>query len=978
MTGLTPGNFYSLRITATNSANFSTIGPIIRLQTLAPIPSTTNGHLPNPSFNSDNGKNSFEGGNAPGDGNGSGGAAIRLTPSKSKVIIPQAIVREASGGQSREKRACSDRQHSPGLGPSIALTEHTTSSNGGAQSDMGGSVEKLKLQLEQFRQEQHELEQHIKHETQESQSNLALLAAEKLSLERLLREKEESSSKLKRQGNALDKANRAAQSKRAAKEKILTQKKADRQRLLDDMAKWEEEIAEMERSNVIMREDMVTSEQTKNQSIIHVRQYAEEDQHSIRILEEEIRAKGIQIKELEDQRAKAHGETEEDREAVSAEKVKRQLWEAKSQEKQAQAQAMQQQIRQLEVENHRAQDQANWWLLKRTTPPQTFVSANGLEYGQTPHNAQQRRSRGNLSRGSTISVPSAGHLTGPTIPPMPSTFSMTPSWPYFDSGVSSPTDAAAMSHAITTPGAMSPRAGSLLPSNLFRDEDHYGRHNSGGHDSQGSQGSDGFTRRPADITTDGIRAPPTPASTSSRGGSLLGSPRDSISNLPRYSTPGDFPYEADRSSVHSSNAPYQQPRHAEDAPFAASKFSSLFSSSRFGRQRGKSANDEPPMLGTLKQGESQSFPHELSTDLMGPLDQSVSARRRGSYGNWTNSILGRTSFSQDDPKRGRIGVFGVKLDEADDQEPSSRPSSLYSLEQAMNRPSSESRRFPFLGHDNAANRVSPLGNHWGSGGIWSRGQSRRPSTQHGSTSNLSLGSTPLDLQPDELRKSLTDQAPIGTRPKPSKAPSASKAAAKLNPAAPAFRTIFNKKPKGADKGVDPSSESTKSITSHSEADENDPTTTSDFSPKARRNSRDTQSMIDSTTSQADSRSSLDHSISGTPSEGLTPSTPKETLMQRITRKGSSSKFNIPWNKDSRSASFFSSKKANGTVGDPVTPSEDDIESQEGNDNVAGTPHLEKLQEKGSKGKSSWPGLRRKSKKSAQSIFSGIETEEIEV
>ena len=856
--------------------------------------------------------------------------------------------------------------------------EHTSSSNGRIEPDASESVEKLKLQLEQLRQEQHEVERQTKHEDQESQSSLAHLAAEKLNLERLLREREESSMKLKKQGNALDKANRAAQSKRAAKEKILAQKKADKQRVLADMEKWDEEMAEMEKSTMTMQEGMEVIEQTKNQNIAHIKKSAEEDQHAIRVLEEEIRVKGIQVKELEDQRAKAHGETEEEREAASAEKTKRGEWEAKAQEKQAQTQAMQQQVRQLEIENHKAQEILSWWLMKRTTPPQTFISATGPEYGQSFYNAQQRRNRGTLSRGSTTSVPSAGNSIGSSMPPVPSNLSTTPSWPYFGNGISPPVDAAAVSNTIATPGAMSPGADNLLPSNLFRDEDQYGRHNSGGHDSQGSQGSDAFMRRPAELATDGIRAPPTPASTSSRGGSILGSPRGSISNLPRYGTPADFPYDGDRSSVHSSNAPYQQAMHAENSPLAASKFSGLFSTSRFSRQRGKSTNDEPPMLGTLKQGESQSFPRELSPDLIGSLDQSASTRRRGSHGNWTDSILGRTPFSQDDSKRGRIGIFGVKLDGIDDQEPSSRPSSLYSLEQAMNRPSSESRRFPFLGHDNAANRASPLGNHWGSGGIWSRAQSRRPSAQHGSTSNLSLGSTPLDLQPDELRKTVADQAPIGTRPKPSQAPPASKAAAKLNPAAPAFRTIFNKKPKVTEKGADPSGESTKSVTSHSEADEIDSTNTSEFSPKVRRSSRDTQSVIDSTTSQADSRSSMDHSVSGTPSEGLTPSNPKGSLMQRITRKGSSSKFNIPWNKENRSGSFFSSKKVNGTAGDPVTPSEDDVESQEGNDSVAGTPHLERLQEKGSKGRGSWPGLRRKSKKSAQSIFSGTETEEVEV
>ena len=979
VSGLTPGHFYTLRVTATNAANFSTIGSIIRFQTLSSVTGATGGtssaSCPYPEDEKQTSRV----------------AAVRPAPSRSEPSIAHPMHREPSGGQSKGKKGSADRQISAATGSTAPDVESTSKGSGQVEAVPRESIEDLRVQLDQLRQEQRDLEQQMQSDEQECQTHIRHMAAEKSRLEMVLREKEEASTKLKRQGNALDKANRTAQNRRAAKEKLLSQKKADRQKLHDDIAKWNEEIAEMERNTLAMQEETESIGKNGRQVVDGIKQSAEDDQNAIRVLEEEIRSKGIEVKELEDQRAKAFGETDEDKEAAGIAKARRDDWEARVYENRSQIQSMQQQVRQLEAEERAAQETLNWHLMRRNTSPQLYGPSGTMEYNVSSHAAQQRRHRGSLSRGSTISNPSVGNATSHGVPPSQTSFPGTSPWPFVGGGMGVPVDSGTASNNATTPGAMSPAASTLLPSDLLQDEDQYdcGR-GPGRQESHGSQGSDSLGRRTADLGIDTGRAPLTPASTNSRGGSMLGSPRDSISNLPRYGTPGSFPHDSDRNSINSANTPYQQVMHGESSPLAASRFSNLFNSGRFGKQRGKSASDEPPMLGTLKQGESQSFPREVTSDLMGSLDQPPSGRRRGSHGNWTNSLLGRGSLNQGEQTRPRLGIFGPRVDSTENHDPSSRPSSLYSLETGLNRPSSDSRRFPFFGHDNPGNRTSALGHAWGSGGIWSSGQSRRSSAQHGSTSNLSLGSTPLDPQSEESRNATSGQAPIGTRPKPSKntpGNRAGSAAAKLNPAAPAFRTIFNKKLK-LDKGSEPTnpSESTKSITSHSEAEETDPTTMSDFSPKGRRSSRDTQSVIDSTTSQADSRSSMDHSTSGTPSEALTPSAPKESLMQRITRKGSSSKFNIPWNKDSRSGSFFSSKKVNGTngTGDPVTPSEDDLESQEGTDSVTGTPQLDKLpekelaKEKGSKGRGSWPGLRKKSKKSTQSIFSGTEAEEIEV
>ena len=70
----------------------------------------------------------------------------------------------------------------------------------------------------------------------------------------------------------------------------------------------------------------------------------------------------------------------------------------------------------------------------------------------------------------------------------------------------------------------------------------------------------------------------------------------------------------------------------------------------------------------------------------------------------------------------------------------------------------------------------------------------------------------------------------------------------------------------------------------------------EVSPPNSRLSRDAQS-ITTATSAADSYDSIDRSNSGEPVTQLAPKEAKESLIQKITRKSSSSKFNVPWSKD---------------------------------------------------------------------------------
>ena len=534
----------------------------------------------------------------------------------------------------------------------------------------------------------------------------------------------------------------------------------------------------------------------------------------------------------------------------------------------------------------------------------------------------------------------------------------------------------------TDGGAISPAANDLLPSNLFRDEDLSSRRFSiqgGGHEPIGSIGSEIFNVQgtsPAETAAHGLH---TPVSTRSRAGSLFSSPHESLPNLHGYQSRAASFAESDRQSINSTGGPFNPTIVAEANPMAAGRIASLFTTT-FNRQRGKSSADEPPPLGALKQVQSQSFPRNPEA---GALDPIGSRRRRGSYGNWANPVAGLLNRNSNGPnsspednglisvrtgsgRRSRLNMFGSKFDGIaspglPNNHSSSRPSSTYSHDIGLGVPSGDSHRYGWSVSQSNPNRISPLGSGWPTpGGPWSRGQSRRTSMQHGSASNLSIGSTPLESEgyPGSLAKQVPEQLPIGTRPQSSKRP----VTPKLNPTAPTFKTLFSrgdtKRAAKADKLIDKSSEKPKSRDFEKRDAEDMDSQQEESSPPNSRLSRDAQSVT-TATSVADSYESLDRSTSGTPSDNVTPSGPKETLMQKITRKSSSSKFNVPWAKER--SGLFSNKRA----GEPSTPDEisedtwSEYQPGRNTDTLGSNMH----QEKGSRATLSWPNIRRKSKRS---------------
>jgi hypothetical protein len=329
-------------------------------------------------------------------------------------------------------------------------------------------------------------------------------------------------------------------------------------------------------------------------------------------------------------------------------------------------------------------------------------------------------------------------------------------------------------------------------------------------------------------------------------------------------------------------------------------------------------NDDGPALGSLKLGQSHSFPRQTEE----PDSLGVRNRRTSFSTGWSGlPFLNRSGAggevsegngpapARNVPRRRRgFNMFGSNVDNPtsvySERDPSSpRPASIASSE--FPRPSTDSAPFGWPATDaGVGTRNSPLATNWSLNVTqhpWSRNPSRRTSMQHGSTSALSTG---IATEEDEFlpQSSPPPVGVIGTRPQSSKS-----GTPKLNPNAPTFKAMFSRSSK-TDK-----SEKVKGKAKPKDNSEppSEQPVTDDASPTESRKSRDTRSIHTQADSITESHESLDRTVSNTTSEMMT-TTPsgkdgKETSLQKLLRKGSSSKFSISSFRG-KDSSLFGSKK----------------------------------------------------------------------
>lgn len=778
---------------------------------------------------------------------------------------------------------------------------------GDATNDSKQSLPELTEKFESIRKETEEIAALLAKEENDNKRYLGELEAEKRERKKEQKRKEEQTEKLKREVNSTDRIMRNAMQRKNQKEKLLKDKQEERCKLHADIAKWDKGITDMQREQENFTDQRQDLETERDKKLETFRQSNGTLQQECAQLEAELKEKRDQVRELEDARKKLPG-GEDDAEwrekdaefKKGCQQRQRELHEALVQENRL-TRRLDEQLRILSMQlAHIPGAQAGFAMY-------TQANSSGMEFDNNSINQLKRRSRTNNSVSNiSISSPLPPYSqVDPSVHGPPgfgtSRTSASQSFaqgPFMDLSADMPPrlDEAGI-RALSAP--LSPSATALLPSNILDDFD------DDEDDSPISRYDPEFFPQYGGSPE---HDPQSPASSSRSMSIPLSSPQGSTHNLP-------FPSFAaadnsDRRSLQAADAMASPP----SAGPPTNKLSSFFN---FQRSRNlKGVDEDGPALGSLKTGQSQSFPRQT-----GEPDVLANKRRTSLSGTWnmfnrnsagpglveghapsSRGFSVRTLNPFSSSNKGSNAMFP-------DADPSSpRPASIASTE--FPRPSGESGSIwgPFPAEGSALGKQSRL---WSPDVSWSRNPSRRASL-HGSPSALktTLASADDEILDEETVPNVSRVGVIGSRP-----PTSSKAFARLNPNAPAFMgALFRGKPekdkeagKEKDKGKGKDKEKSKEkmkeardksrITSAPDTPLAPPSESE--SPSDSRKSRDGLS-VHTQASVTESRESLslDRPLSNTPSEstsagGMASSIKDDNVVRKLFRKGSSSKFSLP-------------------------------------------------------------------------------------
>ncbi|KAK3310471.1 uncharacterized protein B0T15DRAFT_498599 [Chaetomium strumarium] len=935
VSGLKPNHFYNVRVIAVNSNNFQAGSRVIRLRTFGRDgrPQLGNSRLPSNFIPED------PRGSAPGEVGDDGGSNRSPFPALEVPTIPEATASPArdvnSTSGSGPRRNTVTRRHSP----STTSLEQPIRED--TNADCKQTLPELTEKFEGIRKESEDVLALIAKEEGDNRALLEELDAEKREKRKEQKKKEEQTEKLKRELHSTDRTMRNAMQRKAQKERLLKEKQNERAKLHDNIAKCEKGAEEMRRDRESFTQQMTELEAARDRKLECIRGENENLQAECSRLETELKERREQVKELEEARKMLPGGEEDGdlREKLAEERREwfrrgrgRELGEAQAFEVKR-ARGLDEQLRILAMQVQHI-PQAPYGLYNQPNP-------SGLEFDPSAAAPLHRRNRASTTMSNvpvSISTPLSAysHIDPIVSIPTPVGFASSRSanappgfapGPFMDlsTAIANRLDE---SSARTAP--LSPSATALLPSNILADLDD---------DDEPSP----VSRYAPDPFLLQQRASPdedpqSPAS-SGRSRSIFSSPHGSSSNLPFPAFQNDI---SDRLSLH---GPGTIPSPVATEP-PQNKLSSFFS---FQRSRPTKAVDQEGVpLGSLKQGQSQSFPKQTDDP------DGLTKRRIGLSGTW--NVFNRNSvgpeiteghmphsrmFSKSlNPFSSSHRAAGVMFPERDPSSP--RPASIASSE--FPRPSTDSGSiWGFSAGDVAAlGKPSRL---WPSDAApWSRAPSRRPSL-HGSPSALktTLASAEDEILDEEMLPNPSEVGVIGSRP-----PAQSKPLGRLNPNAPAFIGIFKsksdkdkekeKEKEGKEKSKAEKKDKSKAKDSKEKSKNKEVALTQDAlqppvlemdSPSESRKSRDGFS-VHTQTSVSESRDSLslDMSFSNTLSEpnsaGLSSSFKDENVVRKLFRKGSSGKFSLTGRLGGKESGLFKkapSSTASGGASDKGTSME---------------------------------------------------------
>ncbi|CZT09765.1 uncharacterized protein RAG0_14420 [Rhynchosporium agropyri] len=934
VTGLKPGHFYNVRVIAVAPNHFQTGSRVLRLSTLRKDGRPYQGHSgPASEKDGEDDDDDDDYSDSNDDTQLGRGHGVEIQAATLPEPAQSPMVREHSGGfpgggsQAGQRRNTGGRKHSP----STAAAD---------QAARERAISKLPEET------MHQLTEKFEHTRRETEIAAVMIAREledfkeqylQLSKERdvhkqTLKDKEEQSEKVKKDANTAERLNRVAQNKKSQREKVLKDKKAEREKMRDDMARWKDEIETMRDEKEKWRMEKAKLGTAKDDEVSDIQRQIAQQQLVFEGLEKEIQARGRQIRDLEVERMKLPGsaDDEESQAQDALDKKEEAEWQAVERSLVSRLNSSSQRLRDIEIMISQQRSQLSALEVAHHAAAQQPMmfhgDSSGVDFDSTggQGKTKPRRTRNRRSRTSTISSPTSAYPTLDS--PFSSTYNNcnnpSPAFapaPYMqlsnDTGMVIQADhISGMSddeiRHFTAGAPLSPTATSLLPSKLFLDDEHDDQDRQDEHDGRAPPlghvmyGSIGESYD---------KDPQSPAS-SSRSASLISSPHDSSHNLALYGVSShDYPKDSERRSVKSPLSGFGTIGSPATEPTAQKGgIMNLFG---IPRMRGKTIQEDGPALGSLKHGQSQSFPRSSEE----PEAPNIKHRRISlSSPNWGSIFKGssaaNTSTQGNAPAPARpLGARSRRgfpfssnsVDEPNHSErdlSSPRPISISSSD--FPRPSTDSAPFGW-GPAPEINRNSPLAANWSvhtsAPQPWSRNPSRRPSIQHGSSSALTADSAPDDYDDFTGQASPPPVGVIGTRPASSHKPPTPR----LNPAAPAFEKYGLPLPSKNDRGKGRAFEA---LTSPDDLSPHDITNVS--SPAASRKSRDAHS-IRTQNSMAESHESLDRAVSNTTSEFPSGSSAKEkdgSSFRQLLRKGSSSKFSIASFRNKENG-LFSGKKA---------------------------------------------------------------------
>ncbi|KAI0200820.1 hypothetical protein F4808DRAFT_426748 [Astrocystis sublimbata] len=774
VTGLKPNHFYNIRVIAVGYNNFQAGSRVIRLRTFARDgrPQLGDGRLPS-NFVLDEQQVVAANDQFDEDGTSRGPAAGVET-----VSIPDASAvpnRESSLNPTLGRRNTLTRKHSP------STTSIEQFAKEAADDQSAQSLQELGEKFESIRREIEEVQQQIAKDEKEHKELMEELAEEKKLKKRVMKEKDDTTENLRREMNSTERAMRTAQQRKTQKEKLLRDRQAERQKLHDEIAKWDKDIVSMHKRQGCFEKEKGEYQEQADKRSEELRQEIAQAQANLTQEEAELKEKGRELQEAEDHRKKLPG-GEESEEWRQKDMEIRRNYDIRIKDLQRRLYAANRKLK--NVNDYERLLQAQISTAHQSGLPFMLQQANssGVDFDLPNQNQVKRRSR-NSNTLSAVQVSSpaqpltvtdrafagASGFGSSRAQPAPPGFAP---GPFMDSNMSfaAPLDDEGFK-AMTGGAPLSPTAASLLPAGMLDDVVD---------DEPASPESQlprpdfpGFSAAPdydPQSPTSSIRSP-----------SLISTPQSSSQHLPYSQYTGE---NSERRSLRGPRGDFGSSSPVPPVTQAANRTRLMPWLHRIPKE-----TDEAPALGTLSSHQSQSLPRQTEDDEPAPTKRRISfssgwnmfnrggapaqpdatealapsprglISRRSGLGTHTSSI-GSNIFSERDPI-------------------SPRPTSIASSE--LPRPSTDSGSIwaPGTRALPPQSRLWPMEDTPWTG---SRNPSRRPSV-HGSPSQLKTTLADADDEildySDLMQVSPSQVGIIGTKP-------AKSLSQRLNPAAPTF------------------------------------------------------------------------------------------------------------------------------------------------------------------------------------------------